>query len=107
MKKMAQLLNDIGNKIREIREMRRLTIDECAQKSEMTRTYLNQIELGQVNTSISKLESIAHALGVHVSELLIQSQSSPKPEEELIQLLCQNKSKRDLQCVIALLRAMG
>lgn len=104
---MAQLLDEIGKKIREIREMRRLTIDECAQKSNMTRTYLNQIELGQVNTSISKLESIANALEIHVSEILIQSKGSSRPEEELIQLLCQNKSKRDLECVIALLHAMN
>jgi len=102
---MTQLLYDIGSRIREIRELRGLTLDECAKQANITRAYLNTMELGQANISIRKLESVANTLNVHVADF-IQKSSSSRPEEELIQMLCSNKSKRDLDCVIALLRVM-
>lgn len=102
---MAHLLQEIGNRIREIRELRGLTLEECAKQSHITRAYLNTMELGQANFSIGKLETLANTLKVHVTDLISKSPSS-NLEEELIRILCTNKSKRDLKCVIALLKAM-
>ncbi|BBI34959.1 helix-turn-helix domain-containing protein [Cohnella abietis] len=105
---MNELLIQIGQTIRILREDKNLTLDECGTMIGVTRNYLRQVENGERNITMKTLESIAKTLGVHPSELLINSSPSPiLDEEELIMKLCSSKSKRDLKCVIALLHAMS
>ncbi|WP_339207893.1 helix-turn-helix domain-containing protein [Paenibacillus sp. FSL K6-3182] len=103
---MTQSLQDIGYRIREIRELRGLTLDECAKQSNITRAYLNTMELGQANFSIGKLQSLSNTLNVQLSDFFMKSPSLYSLEEEVIKILSANKNQRNLQCVIALLRAM-
>lgn len=53
----------IGKQIKTIREFQRLTQEDLAQKSGMSRVFLGQIEKGSVNPSLDTLINLCNALG--------------------------------------------
>lgn len=61
----------IGDNIHNIRMMRGLTLSELAERAQISKSYLSNIErnLNQ-NPSIQIVEKIAHVLGVDVRTLL-------------------------------------
>jgi transcriptional regulator with XRE-family HTH domain len=63
-------LSLVGNKIREIRTDKEISIENLAYSSGMDYSQLAKMELGQVNFSISYLFRVAEALGVTPKELL-------------------------------------
>lgn len=66
--KTALLL--VGNKIREVRTAKNLSIENLAYSSGMDYSQIAKMELGQVNFSISYLFRVAEALGVTPKDLL-------------------------------------
>ena len=69
----ADLLR-LGDAIRRLRrEQWRLSQEDFAERCEMHRTYLGEIERGQANVGWAHLARIAAALGVKPSELLRQA----------------------------------
>ena len=54
----------LGEKIRQAREKARLTQTEVAEKAGINVSYYAQIERGEVNLSIDKLQSIAKVLNI-------------------------------------------
>lgn len=70
----AALLADprvaLGNRIRELREIHRVTQEDLAERSGLFRTYLSRIEAGLANPTLTGLHQLAQGLGVPVAELL-------------------------------------
>lgn len=66
--KTALLL--IGNKMREIRQAKNISIETLANTSGMDYSQLARMETGQVNFTISYLFRVAEALGVTPKDLL-------------------------------------
>ena len=60
----------LGEKIRLIREERRLTISELANRSGISVSYLSEIERDTVNPSIATLRRIAEELEVSIADLM-------------------------------------
>lgn len=60
----------VGAKIREIRQLKKISIEYLANTSGMDYSQLARMELGQVNFSISYLFRVAESLGVTPKELL-------------------------------------
>jgi transcriptional regulator with XRE-family HTH domain len=60
----------IGNKIREYRKKKNLSIEGLALSSEMDYSQLIRMELGQVNFTVSYLFRVAEALEVSPKDLL-------------------------------------
>lgn len=60
----------LGEKIRILRKQYRLTLKQLAQKSNISSSYLCDIEKGRSNPSLETLENIAAALKVSPSSLL-------------------------------------
>jgi transcriptional regulator with XRE-family HTH domain len=58
----------IGNHIKELREKKKLTQEELAEKSGLNRTFLIHIEKGRRNVSVKSLEKIFLGLGVSFSK---------------------------------------
>jgi len=58
----------LGFKIRNIRNSKRTTLQELANITELTTSFISQVERGIVSPSIDSLKRIAHALGVGVGE---------------------------------------
>lgn len=58
------ILEQIGNRVRELRKAQDLSQEKFALKAEIDRTYLAGIEQGKRNPSIKSLEKIINTLGV-------------------------------------------
>jgi transcriptional regulator with XRE-family HTH domain len=59
----------VGQKIRQIRLKKRLTIEEAAHNAGLEYTQLSRIELGKINTSIYHVFVISETLEVKVHEV--------------------------------------
>jgi transcriptional regulator with XRE-family HTH domain len=60
---------DVGERVRAIRHLRRLTLKEVAERAGLSESFLSQAERGLTSASIASLQRIATALGVAVSDL--------------------------------------
>lgn len=65
------------NRIRELRKERDLTIEELAEKTELSVSYVGRLESGERNLSVKNMNLLAHALEVETQELLVVK--TPKP----------------------------
>ena len=63
-------MNSLGDKIREARKSKRLSITEVAQKVGVTRQYISQIETGVQNPSWKILGKICDILNLSYEEML-------------------------------------
>ena len=58
----------IGTKIRNLRKQNGLTLQELADRTELTKGFLSQLERGQVSTSIATLFDLIECLGTTPAE---------------------------------------
>jgi transcriptional regulator with XRE-family HTH domain len=65
----AQIKKLLGQAIRKHRERLDMTQEELAEKAELHRTHLADIERGTRNPSLESLRRIALGLGISISEL--------------------------------------
>jgi transcriptional regulator with XRE-family HTH domain len=112
---MNDVLKYIGGKIREIRNKQGISIEELAGKSDLTKTYLAQMERGEVNFSIKKLEGVCNSLHIELSDLFQLDQtiitkinSSPSKESiyEIVEFCITTQNGRDIELILGLIRAM-
>ena len=72
------MIETVGKNIRAHRIAQKMTIAELAEKAGVSDSFISRIELGTVaDTHVSKLTSVANALGLTVGELF--SNTSPDP----------------------------
>ena len=69
-KKAREICKAIGQRIRLIRQKKRLTLDELAKKTGFAKSYLSQIETLKREPPISTLTKIAFVLGVDIFFLI-------------------------------------
>lgn len=62
----------VAANVRRLREARGMSQEELAHSAEFARTYISNIERGQVNLSFANAVQIAEALGVEVGELTLR-----------------------------------
>ena len=60
---------DVGERLRAIRRLRRVTLRTVAERAALSESFLSQVERGRANASIASLKRIAAALGVNVADL--------------------------------------
>ncbi len=70
-------VHQIGQRLREAREGRGLTLRALAAQIGLTASLLSQIETGQVNPSVDTLFALAEGLGVHVAYFFGSSAEPP------------------------------
>jgi transcriptional regulator with XRE-family HTH domain len=73
---------NIGARIRDARQRQRLSQGELADRAEINRTYLSQLENGRSSPTLEVLERIARALGVETAELISEAQAAREPEPQ-------------------------
>ena len=71
---------EIGQKIRELRTLNGLTQEELADRSELSKGFISQLESDLTSPSISTLEDILQCLGMTISEFFAR-------EEEQVQVV--------------------
>jgi transcriptional regulator with XRE-family HTH domain len=60
---------DVGERLRELRRLRRCTLRTIADRSGLSESFLSQVERGRSSASIASLRRIAEALGVSIADL--------------------------------------
>lgn len=63
------ITEDLGKRIRELRQQTGLSQEKFALKIGMDRTYFASVEAGKRNIAIVNIEKIANGLGVSISQL--------------------------------------
>lgn len=63
---------DVGNRLRELRDRRNISMRGLAQKSGLSANALSMIERGKTSPSVSTLYKLADALGVPITEFFNQ-----------------------------------
>lgn len=68
----------IGGRLREVRQVRNLTLGEVEALCGISKSMLSQIERGKVNPTFATLWHITRSLGIGIGELLGEVQSIPE-----------------------------
>lgn len=72
----------VGWNIRRLRVDRGLTIEALADEADVSPAYLGQLERGQVNVGIVLLDRLRRALGVKLTDLVVEpaaGEKAPRP----------------------------
>ena len=62
--------NQVGAKIRDLRELRGISVDELSERSGLSAAQISQIEAGEVATSLTPLLKLARGLGCRLGTFL-------------------------------------
>src|ERR1700756_1260305 len=60
----------LGGAIRALRVSRGLSVTELARRSELSQSFLSQVEIGRTDISVSRLVRLAKALDVSLDDLV-------------------------------------
>jgi len=81
-----ETVENIGHRIRQLRESRGMTQSQLQARSRVSRSYLSRIESGQMTPSLGTLEKISEALGVGLNRFFIpESNGEALLEDPFIQ----------------------
>lgn len=67
-----RLLKQLGLNIRKLREIKALSQEKLAEKCNLHRTYISDVERGKRNISVINILKIANALNVKPKELFVK-----------------------------------
>src|SRR5256884_7131648 len=60
---------DVGERLRELRRIRRCTLRTISTRSGLSESFLSQVERGRSSASIESLRRVAEALGASMADL--------------------------------------
>lgn len=63
---------NIGERLRAMRHLRRLTLKQVADRAGLSESFLSQVERAQTSTSIASLQKIAAVMNIRLSDLFEQ-----------------------------------
>ena len=66
----TKLLGSLGKEVRRLRKLKKFTIEQLAEKAELHYKYVQTIEQGQRNVSLSVFVRLSEALGLSPAKLL-------------------------------------
>lgn len=65
-----ELLIVFGNKLKDLRTLKGLTLQQLAFEADMEISQVHRVEKGKINPTLTTLDALAKGLGVTLSELL-------------------------------------
>lgn len=68
---------DIGNKLRDLRMQKGLTQEELADRAELSKGFISQMERNQTSPSIATLLDVLQCLGTNVSDFFREEEEDP------------------------------
>lgn len=71
-----------GLAVRELRRLRGWSQEDLAAEASLNRTYLGEVERGQVSPSLVTAAKLAQALAVPLAELLARAEPGPAPQAD-------------------------
>jgi transcriptional regulator with XRE-family HTH domain len=79
---LSGLERQLGVLLRHLREQRNWSQEELAEAANLDRSYLGEIERGQVSPSLATLEKLAKALHLSLSELFRRCETAPPQQRQ-------------------------
>ena len=73
------MTKELGQRIRAERTARKMTQEELADRSELSKGFISQLERGEKSLTIASLEKIVEGLGISFSDLFENLQPPTKP----------------------------
>jgi transcriptional regulator with XRE-family HTH domain len=84
----CEMVENIGQRIRQLRESRGMTQSKLQARSLVSRSYLSRIESGQMTPSLGTLEKLSEALGVGLNRFFVpETNGEALLEDPFIQVL--------------------
>ena len=80
----------LGKHLQQIRKEKKLTLEQLAQKSGVSRSMLSQIERGQANPTFGTLWNLSRALGLDMSELVEEFESNGTGQNKIEHVTAEN-----------------
>lgn len=77
---------ELGKRFRDLRKQKRLTLTRMAKITRRSVSLLSQIETGRVNPSFSSMQSIADALDVPLSQLILRDETAAGNDHALLKV---------------------
>ncbi len=81
---MVNIRADFGNAVRDARLAAGLSQEELALRAGIHRTYVSSVELGKVRIGLEVSQRLAHGLGVPLSQLILEVESSESGRSEIL-----------------------
>ena len=97
-------LEVIGSEVRRRRQAAQLSMERLAGLASLSRNYVNKIELGQADFSISALVSIAKALDCDLADLFPSKGRKMSPELHVAARLLSDADPEVRKAMIAMLQ---
>ena len=101
MKKCIYNLKDFGMRVRQIRNVRRLSQAELAEKLDINPKNISRIECGTLGMSLTTLSTMCAVLDISADYLLFGECGKDSPESALLSGLTQ----KQYNCAISILKA--
>ncbi len=64
------ILTEFGNKLKELRTLKGLTLQELAFEAEMEISQVHRVEKGKINPTLTTLVALSKGLGITLAELV-------------------------------------
>ncbi|MED4012935.1 helix-turn-helix transcriptional regulator [Priestia aryabhattai] len=75
MKNVENIKRNFGIIVRKFRVSQNMTQEELAEKTELHRTYISEVERGERNVSLININKISSSLNVELSQLFLLVES--------------------------------
>ncbi|MGG2085475.1 helix-turn-helix transcriptional regulator [Priestia aryabhattai] len=75
MKNTENIKRNFGIVVRKLRISQNVTQEELAEKTELHRTYISEVERGERNVSLITINKISSSLNVELSQLFLLVES--------------------------------
>ncbi|WP_321395379.1 XRE family transcriptional regulator [Emcibacter sp.] len=97
---------DVGRRIKELRSARKMTLEQLAKASGVSKSMLSQIERGRTNPTVATLWSLTAPLDIALSDLLDNRGEDSKTRHEILLLKshqCPEIQSADGKCSLRIL----
>ncbi|BBB90489.1 MAG TPA: helix-turn-helix transcriptional regulator [Methylomusa anaerophila] len=98
---------EIGSRIREVRELKRIKLNELAHLAGISRVYLSDIERNKKMPLIPTLERICAGLGITLADFFTEEKSELAPELCRLLETAKKLTPEQQEYLQKLLEAMG
>jgi XRE family aerobic/anaerobic benzoate catabolism transcriptional regulator len=85
--KRSSLLHALGAAVRARRNECRLTLRALAEKAHVSERFLVQLETGEGNISVARLQDVAEAMGTSAAQLLLACEQEEAPARDVVALI--------------------
>ena len=75
---MTDLRGRVGTRLRQLRQARRLTQEQLAERAGLSYKFVGEVERGRGNPTLTTLAALSDALGVRLVDLLALEPDRPK-----------------------------